>query len=91
MIAAGAVPLWMDSRSTPLPEHEPRPDGMTSTRPVANCPASGCRRSMMTPVSGSNPPQKLSGTSAASASPRAEPLATDSAGHTSRLPMVPRF
>ena len=28
MIAAGAVPLWMDSRSTPLPEHDPRPEGI---------------------------------------------------------------
>ena len=72
MIAAGAVPLWMASRSTPLPEHDPRPDGMTSTRPVANCPLNGWRRSIMTPVSGSNPPQKLSGASAANASPCAD-------------------
>ena len=39
---------------------------------MAKFPFNGCRRSMMMPVSGSNPPQKLSGASAARAAARAD-------------------
>jgi hypothetical protein len=61
IIAAGAVPCRTASNKMLLALLEPRPAGKTITRPVTTSPTWGWRRSIISPVSGSNPPHKLSG------------------------------
>src|ERR687892_1243883 len=72
-IAAGAVPARIASASTLELELDPRPDGITSTRPATFAPCCGWCTSTMSPVAGSTPPQKLSGSSRTSARPSASP------------------
>src|SRR6266508_5315545 len=74
-MATDPVPAWIDSTSTLELELDPRPDGMTSTRPVTFTPNCGWCTSITRPDSGSTPPQKLSGSSRTSARPRASPAA----------------
>src|SRR6266508_1586882 len=75
-MAPGPVPAWIDSTSTLELELDPRPDGMTSTRPVTFTPSCGWCTSTTRPDLGSAPPRKLSGSSRTSASPRASPAAS---------------
>src|SRR5438093_6698500 len=72
-IAAGAVPTRIASARTLELELEPRPPGITSTVPVTTAPTCGWWASMIAPVAGSSPPQKLSGSERTSAGPRASP------------------
>jgi hypothetical protein len=57
--AAGAIPFSARSSITPLPLHDPRVVGITSTLPAIDCPQSGWCASITIPVTGSTPPQKL--------------------------------
>src|ERR687892_1132257 len=72
-IAAGAVPARIASASTLELELDPRPDDITRTRPATFAPRCGWCTSMMSPVAGSTPPQKLSGSSRTRARPSASP------------------
>ena len=72
-IAAGATPVRIASASAALPELDPRLAGIISTRPATLAFSCGCQRSMMRPVVGSRPPQKLSGSSSRSGAPDASP------------------
>src|SRR5919204_6503071 len=72
-IAAGAVPARIASASTLELELDPRPESITRTRPARFAPRWGWCTSTMSPVAGSTPPQKLSGSSRTSARPSASP------------------
>jgi len=58
--AAGEVPPRTDSRNTAVVVLEPRVYGIARILFEAFFPESECRRSMISPVAGSYPPQKLS-------------------------------
>ena len=68
-MAAGAAPARMASASTLLLELDPLPEGISKTRPRKLEPTCGWRRSMITPVDESTPPQKLRGSSRTVACP----------------------
>src|SRR4029453_13714250 len=72
-MAWGAVPRRIASASTLELELEPRPDGITRTRPVTVAPSWGWWGSLRRPVRGSMPPHRLSGASSTRAGPAACP------------------
>jgi hypothetical protein len=56
-VAQGAVRARIDSATTLLLLLEPRPPGMTTTRPASTAPTWGWWASITVPVAGSTPPQ----------------------------------
>src|SRR5439155_25787217 len=72
-MAAGAVSFRIASASTVLEEPDPRPAGMTTTHPRTEAPAWGWRRSTITPVWGSSPPHRESGSARTTAGPWPDP------------------
>jgi len=58
--AAGPVPSLIASARTDEDELEPRPWGIATTLPASDSPNWGWARSLIVPVSGSNPPQNES-------------------------------
>ena len=60
-------------RTSPLAEHEPRPQGSTRIRLVRHWPTNEWWRSITVPVAGSRPPQRLIGSPVVNACPDAEP------------------
>ena len=73
IIAAGATPVLILSINVALDVLEPLPCGKTNTRPVIMAPESSWRRSIISPVCGHTPPQKLIGSLETKAAPSAEP------------------
>src|SRR5918999_3182111 len=72
-MASGAVPRRLASASALERELEPRPDGITTTRPATVAPSWGWWWSLSRPLWGSIPPHRLSGASSTSAGPTASP------------------
>jgi len=75
-MAAGALSTRASSNIMSEPVLDPLPKGNTSTLPAMLCPKRSWRGSLIRPVAGSTPPQKLMGWEVTSTSPVAIPATT---------------
>jgi len=72
-MALGALPVRASSRRTALAVLDPFSEGKKQIRRMMDSPHRSCLRSMIVPVWGSTPPQKLIGSSDTNVCPDAEP------------------
>src|SRR4029453_11179693 len=85
-MARGAVPRRIDSARTLELELEPRPEGITRTRPVRLAPCWGWWWSVSRPLWGSMPPHRRRGASSTRAGPAASPATRARPGSSRRHP-----